>query len=93
MHRPLEGQLYKWTNPLKGWQPRWFHVDQQQGVLHYYTVSGVKVVPVTGFSLVPRPLPENLGMRLTSKPYDLKMFCYSLACYVLAVVERVTFVG
>ena len=40
--RPLEGQLYKWTNPLKGWQPRWFNVDQQQGVLHYYTVSGCK---------------------------------------------------
>lgn len=35
----MEGQLYKWTNPLKGWQPRWFSVDHQQGVLHYYTVS------------------------------------------------------
>lgn len=32
----LEGQLYKWTNPLKGWQQRWFTVDRQQGVLHYY---------------------------------------------------------
>ena len=35
----LEGQLSKWTNALKGWQPRWLSVDQQQGVLHYYTVS------------------------------------------------------
>ena len=35
----LEGQLHKWTNPLKGWQPRWFVVDLQQSVLHYYTVS------------------------------------------------------
>lgn len=34
----MEGQLYKWTNPLKGWQPRWLSVDHQQGVLHYYTV-------------------------------------------------------
>lgn len=35
----MEGQLHKWTNPLKGWQPRWMSVDHQQGVLHYYTVS------------------------------------------------------
>ena len=35
----LEGQLSKWTNALKGWQQRWLSVDQQQGVLHYYTVS------------------------------------------------------
>ena len=34
----LEGQLQKWTNALKGWQSRWLSVDQQQGVLHYYTV-------------------------------------------------------
>ena len=39
MSGSLEGQLQKWTNPLKGWQPRWFCVDKQQGVLHYYTVS------------------------------------------------------
>ena len=37
--RTLEGQLYKWTNAFKGWQPRWFSVDHDQGVLHYYTVS------------------------------------------------------
>lgn len=39
MELGMEGQLHKWTNPLKGWQPRWFSVDHQQGVLHYYTVS------------------------------------------------------
>jgi len=39
--QPLEGQLHKWTNPLKGWQPRWFVVDLQQSVLHYYTVSSL----------------------------------------------------
>ena len=30
--------LLKWTNAFKGWQPRWFSVDQQQGVLHYFMV-------------------------------------------------------
>jgi hypothetical protein len=39
MNSRLEGQLSKWTNALKGWQQRWLSVDQQQGVLHYYTVS------------------------------------------------------
>lgn len=41
--KPLEGLLQKWTNALKGWQPRWLSVDQQQGVLHYYTVSKMYV--------------------------------------------------
>lgn len=48
----LEGNLYKWTNPLKGWQPRWFNVDQQQGVLHYYTVRNSRGHKVTGLWLV-----------------------------------------
>lgn len=33
---PLEGTLLKWTNVVKGWQPRWIRLDQQQAVLHYY---------------------------------------------------------
>lgn len=42
---PLEGQLYKWTNPLKGWQPRWFNVDHEQGVLQYYTSEDRSKLP------------------------------------------------
>ncbi|XP_072435220.1 pleckstrin homology domain-containing family A member 3-like isoform X1 [Chiloscyllium punctatum] len=30
----MEGTLYKWTNYLTGWQPRWFVLDN--GILSYY---------------------------------------------------------
>ncbi|CAG9086960.1 hypothetical protein JYU34_021585 [Plutella xylostella] len=39
-HRPLSGQLYKYTNVVKGWQQRWFAVDPETGVLSYYLVDG-----------------------------------------------------
>ncbi|XP_055529898.1 oxysterol-binding protein-related protein 11 [Wyeomyia smithii] len=32
----LNGQLYKYTNVVKGWQYRWFVVDAQAGLLSYY---------------------------------------------------------
>uniref|UniRef100_A0AAG5DMT9 PH domain-containing protein n=1 Tax=Anopheles atroparvus TaxID=41427 RepID=A0AAG5DMT9_ANOAO len=32
----LSGQLYKYTNVVKGWQYRWFSVDAQSGLLSYY---------------------------------------------------------
>ncbi|KAL3842770.1 hypothetical protein ACJMK2_020756 [Sinanodonta woodiana] len=34
--RPLEGQLYKYTNVMKGWQTRWFVLDPESGFLEYY---------------------------------------------------------
>ena len=40
---PPQGMLLKWTNAFKGWQSRWFCIDQQQGTLQYYIVSGVWV--------------------------------------------------
>ncbi|CAI8038435.1 Oxysterol-binding protein-related protein 11 [Geodia barretti] len=48
MNSRLEGQLSKWTNALKGWQQRWLSVDQQQGVLHYYTSEDRKKAPPRG---------------------------------------------
>lgn len=39
----LEGTLSKWTNVMKGWQYRWFVLDENAGLLSYYTVSGMRI--------------------------------------------------
>lgn len=36
--RFMEGPLSKWTNVVNGWQYRWFVLDQNAGLLSYYTV-------------------------------------------------------
>ncbi|CAM1297883.1 Uncharacterised protein g1960 [Pycnogonum litorale] len=33
----MQGTLLKWTNAMRGWQKRWFVVDEITGVLSYYT--------------------------------------------------------
>lgn len=33
----MEGPLSKWTNVMKGWQFRWFVLDDNAGLLSYYT--------------------------------------------------------
>ncbi|XP_059151876.1 oxysterol-binding protein-related protein 9-like isoform X2 [Physella acuta] len=33
----MEGPLSKWTNVMKGWQYRWFVLDDSSGILSYYT--------------------------------------------------------
>lgn len=35
----MEGPLSKWTNLMNGWQYRWFVLDENIGLLSYYTVS------------------------------------------------------
>lgn len=37
----MEGSLSKWTNVMKGWQYRWFVLDENSGLLSYYTVSKI----------------------------------------------------
>ena len=34
----MEGPLSKWTNVMQGWQYRWFVLDENSGLLSYYTV-------------------------------------------------------
>ena len=34
----IEGPLSKWTNVVNGWQYRWFVLDDNAGLLSYYTV-------------------------------------------------------
>ncbi|XP_037091601.1 oxysterol-binding protein-related protein 9-like [Pollicipes pollicipes] len=33
----MEGTLSKWTNVMKGWQIRWFVLDERAGLFSYYT--------------------------------------------------------
>ena len=40
----LEGTLSKWTNVMKGWQNRWFVLENETSLLSYYTVSKIFVV-------------------------------------------------
>ena len=37
--KPLEGQLTKFTNVMKGWQHRWFILDPESGMLEYFEVG------------------------------------------------------
>lgn len=39
----MEGPLSKWTNVVKGWQYRWFVLDETVGLLSYYTVRLIKL--------------------------------------------------
>ena len=39
----MEGPLSKWTNVVKGWQYRWFVLDDNTGLLSYYTVSVISL--------------------------------------------------
>ncbi|CAN8028446.1 unnamed protein product, partial [Ixodes persulcatus] len=38
MRQPLEGQLFKYTNVVKGWQYRWFVLNPDIGMFEYYMV-------------------------------------------------------
>jgi hypothetical protein len=37
MTMTMEGPLSKWTNVMKGWQYRWFVLDDASGLFSYYT--------------------------------------------------------
>lgn len=39
MNQRFSGQLLKYTNVVKGWQYRWFLLDANTGMLHYYMVN------------------------------------------------------
>ncbi|KFM58469.1 Oxysterol-binding protein-related protein 11, partial [Stegodyphus mimosarum] len=39
MRQPVEGQLYKYTNVVKGWQYRWFVLTPDTGMLEYYMID------------------------------------------------------
>lgn len=43
----VEGPLSKWTNVMKGWQYRWFVLDEAAGLLSYFTVSFFNIKPIS----------------------------------------------
>ncbi|CAF4787829.1 unnamed protein product [Pieris macdunnoughi] len=50
----MEGSLSKWTNVMKGWQYRWFVLDENAGLLSYYTMLFIlheKVMANSNFDL------------------------------------------
>lgn len=40
----MAGPLFKWTNMVKGYQPRYFVLDEVNGLVSYYTVRQRKVL-------------------------------------------------
>lgn len=55
----MEGVLSKWTNVMKGWQFRWFVLDENTGLLSYYTVY-IQILNAN-FPLIYLLIPERTG--------------------------------
>ncbi|XP_035232874.1 oxysterol-binding protein-related protein 11-like [Stegodyphus dumicola] len=73
MSRPLEGQLYKYTNVVKGWQYRWFILNPETGILEYYMLDEVK-------KKRPRGAIFLAGAVISPSDEDGQTFAISAAC-------------
>ncbi|XP_050041896.1 oxysterol-binding protein-related protein 11-like isoform X2 [Dermacentor andersoni] len=73
MRQPLEGQLYKYTNVVKGWQYRWFVLNPDIGMLEYYMLDEVKKGK-------PRGAVHLAGAVISPSDEDGQMFTVSAAC-------------
>ncbi|XP_060534820.1 oxysterol-binding protein-related protein 11 isoform X2 [Cylas formicarius] len=67
--RHFSGQLYKYTNVVKGWQYRFFHVDANAGLLDYYLCEGEKPE-----SMVPRGSMHLAGAVICPSDEDSRTF-------------------
>lgn len=67
--RQFSGQLYKYTNVMRGWQHRYFTVDSNAGLLQYYLCDGEK--PDTS---VPRGSVHLAGAVICPSDEDSKTF-------------------
>lgn len=72
--RQFSGQLYKYTNVMKGWQYRYFHVDANAGLLHYYLCEGEKPE-----GTVPRGSVHLAGAVICPSEEDSKTFTVNCA--------------
>ena len=64
----MEGPLSKWTNVVKGWQYRWFMLDDNAGLLSYYTVR------IQGAHLHTRPQSLNGFVFSETETFQEKIF-------------------
>lgn len=62
----MEGPLSKWTNVVKGWQYRWFVLDDNTGLLSYYTVGTNSVMDILYFLPFSSYLLRNFDWNLLS---------------------------
>ncbi|KAJ3661915.1 hypothetical protein Zmor_006290 [Zophobas morio] len=72
--RQFSGQLYKYTNVMKGWQYRFFMVDANAGLLHYYLCEGEKPD-----GTVPRGSVHLAGAVICPSDEDSKTFTVNCA--------------
>ncbi|XP_076272088.1 oxysterol-binding protein-related protein 11 isoform X1 [Rhynchophorus ferrugineus] len=78
--RQFSGQLYKYTNVVKGWQYRYFLVDANAGLLHYYLCEGEKPegnVPRGSLHLAGAVICPSHYHTVNGCPWVQCPFCYS----------------
>ncbi|XP_064477271.1 oxysterol-binding protein-related protein 11-like isoform X2 [Ornithodoros turicata] len=73
MRQPLEGQLFKYTNVVKGWQYRWFVLNPDMGTFEYYMLDEIKKGR-------PRGAVHLAGGVISPSEEDGQMFTVSSAC-------------
>ncbi|CAN8004570.1 unnamed protein product [Ixodes hexagonus] len=73
MRQPLEGQLFKYTNVVKGWQYRWFVLNPDIGMFEYYMLDELKKGR-------PRGAVHLAGAVISPSDEDGQMFTVSAAC-------------
>ncbi|EEC00803.1 cytochrome P450, putative, partial [Ixodes scapularis] len=71
--QPLEGQLFKYTNVVKGWQYRWFVLNPDIGMFEYYMLDELKKGR-------PRGAVHLAGAVISPSDEDGQMFTVSAAC-------------
>lgn len=67
----MEGPLSKWTNVVKGWQYRWFVLDDNTGLLSYYTVGTNSLMDIVYFLPFSSYLLRNFDLNLLQLSIDL----------------------
>ncbi|RWS16042.1 oxysterol-binding protein-related protein 11-like protein [Dinothrombium tinctorium] len=69
----IQGQLYKYTNVMKGWQYRWFCISMTRGTLEYY-------MPDDRRKTHPRACVYLAGSVISPSEEDSQTFTVSAAC-------------